>query len=62
VEEIFSERDKTLKVAKIYDLVFAGRIFFVVVRIQQKLIYECNLWSSLPLNCSIRKEFLVQFL
>ena len=60
VVEFFSGSDKTLKVAKNYDLGFVGWLFFVVVRSHQQPMHGCNLESSLLSNLFIRKYFIVQ--
>ena len=57
VVEFFFGSGKILNVAKINDLGVVGWFFFVVVRSQQKPMYECNLESSLLSNFFIGKDF-----
>ena len=60
VVEFFSGSDKTLKVAKNYDLCFVGWLFFVALRSHQQPMHGCNLESSRLSSILIRKDFLVQ--
>ena len=58
--EHFQKHQNPKSGKKIYDLCVVSRLFLVVVRCQQKPMYECNLESSVLLNFFVRKDFIVQ--